>query len=81
MGQTRRDSNQQIAAKVRGAARRRCPKCERGNALSTIEDEFIRARYCRYCDFAHGYDRVNEHWFTEGMSMAEFVSLRAGVSE
>lgn len=65
MGQTRTDSNQQVAAKRRGAEKRRCPYCGRGNALSRIDDEFIRAKVCRYCGYERGYDRTTQMLWTK----------------
>lgn len=40
MGQTRRDSGPQRAAKRSRAERRRCPSCNRGNALRTGTDNW-----------------------------------------
>lgn len=56
MGQTRTDSNQQLAAKVNRAARTQCPKCGRKGALTrrNLSDDVIVA--CRWalqgkCDY------------------------------
>lgn len=55
MGQTRRDTGSQRAAKRRGAAARQCPKCRRGNAVST-DQEWVEGalagetRACRWPD-------------------------------
>jgi len=52
-----RDSDSQIAAKIRGAKKRECPECNRRNALSTRHDlwnpereEVVGyVRTCRWC--------------------------------
>jgi Zn ribbon nucleic-acid-binding protein len=52
-----RDSDSQIAAKIRGAKRRECPACKRRNALSARHDlwnpdrgEVVgHVRECRWC--------------------------------
>jgi hypothetical protein len=46
-------SNQALAAAVRSAERRRCPKCGRKSALKSVNDETISGRYCRWedCDY------------------------------
>ncbi|SEE71722.1 hypothetical protein SAMN05216532_8490 [Streptomyces sp. 2231.1] len=58
MGQTRRDSGPQRAAKRSRAERRRCPSCGRGNALRTGTDNwpdldahvYVTVTECRWRD-------------------------------
>lgn len=82
MGQTRTDSNQQIAAKKRGAEHRRCPECKRGNALSDMSIPDVQsARQCRYCGYADGYIYDPGVPFTEhGSEWDALVTERLGES-
>jgi len=58
MGQTRRDSGPQRAAKRTRADRRRCPSCGRGSALRTGSDDwpdvdahvYVTVTECRWRD-------------------------------
>lgn len=45
-----------LSRKMRSLANnRRCPKCGRGSAISTIKDESWCTKYCRYCDYEKGF--------------------------
>lgn len=68
MGQTRRDSGSQRAAKRSRAERRRCPSCGRGNALRTGADNrpdldahvYVTLTGCRWREGVCDYRRTDE---------------------
>lgn len=39
---------------VRAMEHRKCPACNRGNALSKVQTEWVIGKRCRYC----GYEEV-----------------------
>jgi hypothetical protein len=59
MGQQRRDTGPQRAAKKRRAERTRCPACGRKGALSHDFDGWFHTTWCRYCEYAELHERAD----------------------